>query len=537
MKKIFRYFDTKIKILLLLSIPLGIAVGSIEIILATSLNDLLIFTNLIDGEQRLQFMNPLFLIIITGFLRFILVYASQINTNYLFELVNQNCKKLVIKSNYINGKELGLIKSQNILNVISGKIAELLNSISEAFIQTFIFFIIYIHLLNQSLSLTIYSTVIFLVISIPLVFIKKKISLYSSDYQNAIGKVLNKIFRDIRNLNFLKIVGSLNDERDKILSINSKSLNPYLKYLCTLTFINQIPNFLGILLISLIIVNNNNENFLNKELLVPFLYLMLRSIISFSHTINSFGKIIFTYPFLEKLEELTTTSKSFQITKLEKRSATLKIINNFSLKTHQLQYGYENSLNSPISLELKQGEFCLFSGSSGVGKTTLILTLIGIQKKISGKILWDGFDIADINQDEFKNNISYCSTDPFLIEGTIKQNLMYGLNKEIPEKKLISVLQLTSCDFLKDGDKLNLNYHLDDEGSGLSSGQKQRLAIARALLSEPKVLILDEATVNIDEKTEYQILSNVRQNNKECLIFAISHRHSLKKFADKVINL
>ena len=91
--------------------------------------------------------------------------------------------------------------------------------------------------------------------------------------------------------------------------------------------------------------------------------------------------------------------------------------------------------------------------------------------------------------------------------------------------------------FFKENGKYNLNFHLNDEGSGLSSGQRQRISIARAILKNPAILILDEATVNIDEKTEYNILKNIRENYRTCTIFAISHRKSLENFADQIINL
>ena len=130
--------------------------------------------------------------------------------------------------------------------------------------------------------------------------------------------------------------------------------------------------------------------------------------------------------------------------------------------------------------------------------------------------------------------ISYYGTDPFLIEGTILDNLLYGLNKR--QTTTIRV-ELCRCDFLKKDDNFDLNLYLDNEGSGLSSGQRQRISIARALIGNPKILILDEATVNIDEDNEFEILKNLKEKYFKCTIFAISHRESLKNFADQIIEI
>jgi ABC-type bacteriocin/lantibiotic exporter with double-glycine peptidase domain len=535
MKKIFSLLNNKVKFILFLSLPLGVFVGFIEVLLAISMNDLLISTKLIDGEKQIHILSPFIFIIIIAAIRFALVFFAQINNNLLFELVGKNIRHIVISNNYKNEKEIGLLKSQNILNVLSPKIAEFLHAFSECIIQIFIFLIIYIHLLNKSFELTLYSSLIFLIISTPMIIVKKKISFYSNEYQNRLGQVLNKLFKDLRNLNFLKIVGSLTKEKIKINNINDKTIEPYIKYILSLTFINQLPNFFAIFLISLILVYNGNNNILEKSLLVPFLYLMLRSIISFSHIINAFGRISFTYPFANKLSKISYKNNKFY---QKKNKKNFTIIKNFSLSTKNLGYGYDKILNSPLSLEIPQGSFCLFSGKSGSGKTTLILTLIGIVKKKRGKIFWDKKNLDEINQEILKKNISYCGTDPFLIEGTILQNLTYGLNKNIEKKKIVKILKLCKCDFLLNKkNNFQLNHFLKDEGSGLSSGQKQRIAIARAILSEPKIIILDEATVNIDEKNEFQIISNIKKYNNNCTILAISHRESLKKFADQVINL
>ena len=536
MKDLFSLLGNKIKFLLILSMPLGVMVGMVEILFAITFNDLLITSNLIEGQIKFDFLDSIYLIFIVGFLRFLFVFLAQVNTNYIFELVNKQIREITINNNYSYNKEIGLIKSQKLLNVISTRVAEFLHSCSSLSIQILIFLIIYLNLINESFHLTIFITIAFLILSSPLIFVKKKISNYSSNFQNSLNKVTEKIFKDIRNLNFLRIIGSLKTERDKIIKKNNTSLKPFKKYLISISFLNQTPQFIGIIIISLIIITNQKYLVIDQAMIVPFLYLILRCIISFGNIINEYGVILFTKTFVKDLVNLAGEEKKKKI--IDNTSHININYNSLNLKVKELTIGYDEVVNSKISFNSNKGTFTLFSGSSGIGKTALLMTLIGIIDKKGGEIYWNELPINKINLNDFRNNISYCGTDPFLVEGSILDNLKYGLkNFELNDEKIKDVLDICDCDFLKKNNEYNFNFHLDDEGSGLSSGQKQRISIARAILKNPAILILDEATVNIDEKTEYSILKKVRENYETCSIFAISHRKSLENFADQIINL
>lgn len=536
MKDLFFLLGNRVKFLLLLSMPLGVIVGIVEIVFAIALNDLLISSNLIEGKIKFEFINPIYFIIIVGLLRFIFVFLTQTNTNYIFELVNKQIREITIDNNYSFKKELGLIKSQKLLNVISTKVAEFLHSCSSLSIQLLIFLIIYFNLVLNSFLLTSLISIVFLILTIPLIFVKKKISVFSNDFQNSLNKVTEKIFKDIRNLNFLRIIGSLKLEKDKIIKKNNITLKPYKKYLLSISFLNQTPQLFGIIIISLIIITNQKYLFIDQAIIVPYLYLVLRCIISFGNIINEYGRILFTKPFVENLVNVIENKES----ELKNEITNNKIVKSdfLNLTVKDLSIGYDKIIKSNISFNISGGSFTLFSGKSGTGKTALLMTLIGILEKKNGEIFWDELSIDQINFNDFRKYISYCGTDPFLIEGTVIENLEYGLkDPRFSIQSIKKVLDICDCEFLKQNNEYDLNFHLLDEGSGLSSGQRQRLSIARALIKEPKIIILDEATVNIDEKTEYQIFKKIRENYKNCTLFAISHRKSLEKFADQKINL
>ena len=536
MKDLFSLLNFKIKILLFLSMPLGILVGMVEIFFAITLNDLLITSNLIEGNIRFNFLKSIYLIFIAGLLRFFFVFLAQINTNYIYELTNKNIREITINYNYRFNKEIGLINSQKLLNVISTKVAEFLHSCSGLFIQIIIFLIIYFNLVDDSFSLTIFITIAFLILSTPMIFVKKKISIYSTNFQNSLNEVTEKIFKDIRNLNFFRIIGSLKTEKDEIKKKNNSSLHSYKKYLISISFLNQIPQFIGIIIIALIIITNQKYLFIDQVMIVPFLYLILRCIISFGNIINEYGRMLFTKSFVKNLINIIGKENK-EITR-DNSNKTIINTDTLDLKVKKLSIGYDEVIKTNINFKSNKGEFILFSGNSGVGKTALLMTLVGILKKKDGQIYWNDLPIEKIDINEFRKNISYCGTDPYLIEGSILENLTYGLNNfEYDDQKIKKVLEICDCNFLREKNDYNLNFHLDNEGSGLSSGQRQRISIARAILKNPAILILDEATVNIDENTEYKILKRIRDNYKNCSIFAISHRKSLENFADQIVNL
>lgn len=124
-----------------------------------------------------------------------------------------------------------------------------------------------------------------------------------------------------------------------------------------------------------------------------------------------------------------------------------------------------------------------------------------------------------------------------MIEGTIRENILYGISREISDDKITDYLENFNCDFLKKNRKYDLEFQIKNDGSGLSSGQKQRLSIVRALLNMPKVILLDEATVNIDEEIEENIVLNIKKKFTDTSILAISHRNSLIKYADSILEL
>jgi ABC-type multidrug transport system fused ATPase/permease subunit len=189
-----------------------------------------------------------------------------------------------------------------------------------------------------------------------------------------------------------------------------------------------------------------------------------------------------------------------------------------------------------ISLSIKPGELVAIVGPTGVGKTTLISLLARFYDPDDGKIMFDGIDIKDITLSSLRENISIVLQDVFLFNGTVAENISYGvknagMNDIIKAAKIANAHEFI-CE-MEDG----YDTVIGERGIKLSGGQKQRLSIARAVLRDTPILILDEATASVDMKTEkliHQAIDSVIQNRTTIMI---AHRLSSIRKADNIIVL
>jgi len=213
--------------------------------------------------------------------------------------------------------------------------------------------------------------------------------------------------------------------------------------------------------------------------------------------------------------------------------STLNGVINF--KNIDFRYGTRQLVLKNINLSIMPGEKIALVGESGSGKTTLVKLLMNFYKWEKGDIYINNYNIKDINIDVLREKIAYIPQDTFFFSGTIKDNLMLGLNEELELDRIIEVCKITRAhDFINE---LPLRYNtlLEENGSNLSGGQRQRLAIARALLKNPDILIMDEATSNLDSITEKAISDTINKLDQGITMIIIAHRLSTIMKSDKII--
>ena len=204
----------------------------------------------------------------------------------------------------------------------------------------------------------------------------------------------------------------------------------------------------------------------------------------------------------------------------------------------QVSFGYtdEEEILSDISFEVRGGETCALVGPTGSGKSTLLKLLLRMYDVDNGRILIDDVDIRKVNIQSIRRAMGYVSQNTFLFYGTIRENIAYGTFDATDEEIVEAAKAAEAHQFIID---LPDGYDtmVGERGVKLSGGQRQRLSIARAILEDPAILVLDEATSDVDTETEMLIQRSLNQLTEDRTTFAIAHRLSTIKDADQILVL
>ena len=199
-------------------------------------------------------------------------------------------------------------------------------------------------------------------------------------------------------------------------------------------------------------------------------------------------------------------------------------------------YNGKEPLLCALNFSIRAGETVGIIGPSGVGKTTLMNLLLRFLQPQEGLITVDGRDIREWDWQEYRQNVSVVLQDDFLFSETIRHNLCYGL-AQVSEADIRQILQIVQLEDLVARLPEGLETRIGDRGMRLSAGQRQRIAIARALLRRPAVLILDEATSAVDALTENRIQAGIREFMAGKTVLVVAHRFSSIAHAERVMVL
>lgn len=202
-------------------------------------------------------------------------------------------------------------------------------------------------------------------------------------------------------------------------------------------------------------------------------------------------------------------------------------------KNIDFRYGTRQIVLKNLNLTINPGEKIALVGESGSGKTTLVKLLLNFYKWEKGELLINGYNIKDINIDYLREKIAYISQDIFMFSGSITENLTLGMDEPDLERVIEVCKMVKAHDFINDM-PMRYETYLEENGTNLSGGQRQRLAIARALLKKPDILIMDEATSNLDSITEKAIENVIDETTKDLTTIIIAHRLSTIMRCDKI---
>ena len=239
---------------------------------------------------------------------------------------------------------------------------------------------------------------------------------------------------------------------------------------------------------------------------------------------------------------MTSAAKVFEIIDEDvdvadrENAVELKIKGEIEFKNVSFGYDETTDVLKNIDLHVKPGEMIGIVGKSGVGKSTLINLLMRMYDIGEGSITVDGVDLRDISQDSLRSQIGVVLQETFLFAGTIYDNIAYAKPRATRDEVITAAKIAGAHEFImKLPDAYNTK--VGEKGQTLSGGERQRVSIARALLHNPRILILDEATASLDTETERQIQDSLQKLIKDRTTFAIAHRLSTLRNATRLIVL
>lgn len=206
------------------------------------------------------------------------------------------------------------------------------------------------------------------------------------------------------------------------------------------------------------------------------------------------------------------------------------------IKIEKISFHYPGKpqLFSDVTFNIQQNDKVVIMGENGCGKSTLIKLIMGIERVESGSLLIDGFDINEVDLSSLRKSISFVAQTNFMFADTLRNNITFG-KADYSQQELDEACELAGLKGLIDKMPMGYDTYINEDGGNLSSGQKQSIAIARALIRKPKLLILDEATSNMDIEREMSVFSNISKLPIPCII--ISHSRSVHDFFERKVEL
>jgi subfamily B ATP-binding cassette protein MsbA len=241
---------------------------------------------------------------------------------------------------------------------------------------------------------------------------------------------------------------------------------------------------------------------------------------------NGLPHLVRTQQFIDELDRNREPETDIETVPKEVETVTIDDV-------HFSYQGQDEKALSGISVELEKGEFIGFVGQSGAGKSTIVSLLARLYEPDSGNIYANANPIHEMPIDEWRARIAIVRQDPFIFNDTLRYNLTIG-NRDVSVEELDKVTRIAKVDEFFDELPDGYETQLGDQGVRLSGGQRQRVSLARALLKEADVLVLDEATSDLDSTLEKQVQESIENLDRDYAMIGIAHRLSTVRNADRI---
>lgn len=471
-------------------------------------------------------------VVSTSTANFLLTNAIQNTMMDLRSAVQRKISKLPIR--YFDGNSYG-----DVLSRITNDVDTISNALQQSFLQVVNAFLAVTLALTMMYSINVKLALLAsLIIPIGILitrFIVSKSQKLFVNQQDALGNLSGKVQEMFTGFSEIKLYGKQEDAIKEFFEVNDELRRTGFKA----QFISGIMSplvglvtYLGIAVVGVvgaIISIAGGITVGNLQAFIRYIWQInqpLSQVTQLSSAIQSaFAATNRVFEFLDEEEEIKDIENSIKIKEPK---------GNVSFEHVRFGYSEDKILIKDLSTEVKSGQMVAIVGPTGAGKTTLINLLMRFYEINSGSIKIDGVDIKDMKREDLREIFGMVLQDTWLFNGTIYENLEYGRFGATKEEIISAAKVANVHHFIKtlpDG----YNMFLNEEASNISQGEKQLLTIARAILKDPAILILDEATSSVDTRLELLLQRAMRSIMKDRTSFVIAHRLSTIRNADLIL--
>jgi subfamily B ATP-binding cassette protein MsbA len=504
--------------------------------------DYLQIENILPEDWRQDFvLIPALLVIIfvfKGFFSYTGNYMmASVGQSVVRDIRNDLYKSILHKPiSFFRGRSTGSLISritndiEKIQNAVSNNLADLIReALTVVGLAALVFY------LNPTLAFI--SLVIAPLALIPIVQFGRRIRTTSKHGQEQMEGLTNRLHETFSGIRIVKAFCAEKQEQQRFKDENNRLLRLLLKNVKYFSLTSPVMEIIGSFGFAYMIywgglqISQGEMTMGIFSQILAALYGMYNPIKKLSRVNNNLQNALAA---IDRVNDIMTIKD--EIADCDQAIALTDFKDSIQIKEVDFSYG-ERSILKNISIDVKKGQVCAIVGLSGAGKTTLVNLLPRFDEVTNGAITIDGKNIKDFTLKSLRDNIGIVTQETILFNDTVKHNISYGQEKEISDEQIIAAAKAAHAhEFIS---KMEQGYEtiIGEKGVKISGGERQRLAIARALVKNPPILILDEATSALDSESERLVQDALENLMSHRTTFVIAHRLSTVRKADRIVVL
>lgn len=525
--KFLKPFRNSIILVVILSLALNLLTLTLPRIASRGIDDL-IFSRFNSTDFTIVFGGVILLILILGVILSIL-------GNIVSEQIAASLRKQIINS--ISHQSFGFVSKvsvSRILTSINSDVEAVKNLISQGIVVLFASIVLLfgsaISLLSINWQLAVPVLLIIPALLISFTFIFGKLGkLFTKSQENIDG--LNRVINEsIVGSALVRVLNSVSEEDKKFDEFNLKSKDITLKIVYGFAFLVPIISLLsGLAGVAVLWFGGNaiidgSLSIGDYQAFFSYIGTFITPVLTIGFLGTVFGRAFASYKRILEISEA----------KVEKYSGekNIEVSGDIKFENVTLQYG-ERLVLKDVSFHIQQGTRNAIVGPTASGKTQLIYLIAGLMQPTEGVIKFNNFDIKDLDIEAIQNQMGIVFQDSIIFNASFKENIIF--DNQISDESLQKAISTAELHDLLETLPQGINTIISERGTSLSGGQKQRLTLARALVQEPKVLLLDDFTARVDINTEKRILENIQKNYSNTTLISVTQKIKPVEDFDQVI--